>query len=242
MGRMRLDRFFSSQEILSRKDVRTALKTGRITVNGAVVKKADLQIDAEADQVLLDGKAVLYEPYVYLMLNKPKGVVSATDDKTHTTVLDLVPPELFRSDLFPAGRLDKDTTGFVLLTNDGDFAHRILAPGSHVEKHYEVQIDGRLTEREEDIIRNGAVLADGYECMPCELTLLIDADRPTYEIVLHEGKYHQIKRMFGTVQRGVVDLKRIQIGGLFLDEKLPEGACRKIVHKELGLILCKSHE
>lgn len=240
MERMRLDRFFSSQEILSRKDVRTALKAGRIAVNGTVAKKADLQINAETDRITLDGKAVEYEPYVYLMLNKPKGVVSATDDKTHKTVLDLVPSELFRSDLFPAGRLDKDTTGFVLLTNDGDFAHRILAPGSHVEKHYEVQIDGPLTESEEEIIRNGAVLADGYECMPCELRLLIDAAWPTYEIVLHEGKYHQIKRMFGTVQKGVVELKRIQIGGLLLDKKLPEGACRKIVHKEFELILCKS--
>ena len=242
MGKMRLDRFFSSQEILSRKDVRTALKYGRIAVNGTVIKKADLQIDPQTDRITLDNADVSYEPFVYLMLNKPKGVVSATDDKTHTTVLDLVPPELFRSDLFPAGRLDKDTTGFVLLTNDGDFAHRILAPGSHIEKHYEVLIDGRLTAEEEEYIRKGTVLADGYACMPCELTLLRDEAWPTYEIVLHEGKYHQIKRMFGTVQKGVVELKRTKMGGLTLDENLKEGECRKIVHKELDLILCKSYD
>lgn len=242
MGKMRLDRFFSSQEILSRKDVRTALKNGRITVNGTVVKKADLQIDPQTDRITLDNADVSYEPFVYLMLNKPKGVVSATDDKTHTTVLDLVPPELFRSDLFPAGRLDKDTTGFVLLTNDGDFAHRILAPGSHIKKHYEVQIDGRLTQEEETYIRNGTVLADGYECMPCGLTLLADEDWPKYEIVLQEGKYHQIKRMFGTVQKGVVELKRTKMGALSLDENLKEGECRKIVHKELELILCKNDD
>lgn len=239
MGKMRLDRFFSSQEILSRKDIRTALKLGRITVNGAPAKKADMQVDAETDEIRLDGRAVSYEPYVYLMLNKPQGIVSATDDKTHTTVLDLVPPELYRSDLFPAGRLDKDTTGFVLLTNDGAFAHQILAPGRHVEKHYEVRIDGLLTEAEENVLRKGAVLADGYECMPCELTLLEKSAQPLYEIVLREGKYHQIKRMFGTQGQGVVSLKRTQIGGLLLDRNLPEGGCRKIVHKEKELILCR---
>ena len=225
MERMRLDRFFSSQEILSRRDVRDAVKRDRILVNGTAAKKPDMQIDVQKDQILLDGQAVVYEPFVYLMLNKPQGVVSATDDKIHRTVLDLVPPELFRSDLFPAGRLDKDTTGFVLLTNDGAFAHRILSPGSHVEKQYEVLIDGPLTPEQEETIRNGAVLA---------------GETPLYEIVLREGKYHQIKRMFGTVGRGVLTLKRTRIGGLFLDTDLEEGDCKKIVHKEIGLILCNS--
>jgi len=240
MERMRLDRFFSSQEILSRKDVRSAVKHGRILVNGMAAKKTDVQIDAQKDQIFLDGQAVPYEPFVYLMLNKPQGVVSTTNDKTHRTVLDLVPPELFRSDLFPAGRLDKDTTGFVLLTNDGAFAHRILSPGNHVEKQYEVQIDGPLSPEQEETIRNGAVLADGYACMPCRLALMKAGENPIYEIVLREGKYHQIKRMFGTVRRGVLTLKRTRIGGLFLDADLAEGACKKIVHKEIDLILCNS--
>ena len=240
MERMRLDRFFSSQEILSRRDVRGAVKHGRILVNGAAAKKPDMQIDVQKDQILLDGQAVIYEPFVYLMLNKPQGVVSATDDKIHRTVLDLVPPELFRSDLFPAGRLDKDTTGFVLLTNDGAFAHRILSPGSHVEKQYEVLIDGPLTPEQEEKIRSGAVLADGYECMPCRLTLLKAGKTPLYEIVLREGKYHQIKKMFGTVGRGVLTLKRTRIGVWFLDANLEEGHGKKIVHIEIDLILCNS--
>ena len=239
MATMRLDRFFSSQEILSRKEVKEAVLKKQITVNGETAKKIDMQIDPQTAQVCYKGQAVAYEPFVYLMLNKPQGVVSATDDKMHRTVLDLVPPELYRSDLFPAGRLDKDTVGFVLLTNDGDFAHRILSPKSHVSKRYEVTIDGPITAQDEAQLRSGITLADGYICKPCTLTLLSDCENPVYEIILTEGKYHQIKRMFGSVGRGVVFLKRTHIGGLELDKTLPECGCRKIMHKEILEILCK---
>lgn len=239
MATMRLDRFFSSQEILSRKEVKEAVLKKQITVNGETAKKIDMQIDPQTAQVCYKGQAVAYEPFVYLMLNKPQGVVSATEDKTHRTVLDLVPPELYRSDLFPAGRLDKDTVGFVLLTNDGDFAHRILSPKSHVSKRYEVTIDGPITAQDEEQLRSGITLADGYICKPCTLTLLSDCENPVYEIILTEGKYHQIKRMFGSVGRGVVFLKRTHIGGLELDKTLPECGCRKIMHKEILEILCK---
>lgn len=232
--------FFSSQEILSRKEVRSAIKQKRITVNGSPAQKVDMSIDAEVDIICLDGRAIHYEPLIYLMLNKPQGVVSATEDRSHMTVLDLVPPDLFRSDLFPAGRLDKDTTGFVLLTNDGDFSHHILAPDTHIEKRYEVIVDGTLSTEEENLIRKGVTLADGYTCRPCGLMLINAGQTPSYEVILHEGKYHQIKRMFGTVGKGVLALKRTQIGGLVLDPSLPEGACRKIMHKEIDLILCNS--
>lgn len=239
MATMRLDRFFSSQEILSRKEVKEAVSKKQITVNGETAKKIDMQIDPQTAQVCYKGQAVAYEPFVYLMLNKPQGVVSATEDKMHRTVLDLVPPELYRSDLFPAGRLDKDTVGFVLLTNDGDFAHRILSPKSHVSKRYEVTIDGSITAQDEEQLRSGITLADGYVCKPCALTLLCGCENPVYEIILTEGKYHQIKRMFGSVGRGVLFLKRTHIGGLELDKKLPECGCRKIMHKEIDEILCK---
>ena len=236
---MRLDRFFSSQEILSRKEVKEAVRKKEITVNGQIANKIEMQIDPQTAQVCYKGQAVLYEPFIYLMMNKPQGVVCATEDKIHKTVLDLVPKELFRSDLFPAGRLDKDTVGFVLLTNDGDFAHRILSPKSHVSKRYEVRIDGRITAQEEELLRHGITLADGYVCKPCTLTLIDDCESPVYEIILIEGKYHQIKRMFGSVGRGVLFLKRTHIGGVELDKNLPECRCRKMMHKEIDQILCK---
>ena len=233
MKRMRLDRFFSSQEILSIKEVRSAIKQKRITVNGSPAQKVDMSIDAEVDIICLDGRAIHYEPFIYLMLNKPQVVVSATEDRSHMTVLDLVPPDLFRSDLFPAGRLDKDTTGFVLLTNDGDFSHHILAPDTHIEKRYEVIVDCTLSTEEENLIRKGVTLADGYTCRPCGLMLINAGQTPSYEVILHEGKYHQIKRMFSKHGITVEELKRIKMGSLELDKSLKEGECRYLTAREL---------
>lgn len=239
MTLMRLDRFFSSQEILSRKEVKKLIHHGEILVNGNIVKSSDQKVDTQKDKISYRGNVIEYKPYIYIMLNKPAGVVSSTSDKINKTVIDLLPQELFRTDLFPAGRLDKDTTGFVLITNDGEFAHNMLSPKNHVKKFYLVELDGSIAKPDIELIERGAVLADGYICKPAQITLLEDTDNPLLEIVLVEGKYHQIKRMFGVIGRGVNSLKRVRIGNLFLDERLKEGYAREITNKEISLILDK---
>ena len=239
MAKLRLDRFFSSQDLLSRSEIHPLLRSGAILVNGIPAKSGEQKIDTDSDTVSLHGEVVPYKPYIYLMLNKPKGVVSATDDKTHTTVLDLVPPGLYRSGLFPAGRLDRDTVGFVLLTDDGNFAHEILSPKRHVEKAYHVRLDGPLSTEAIAALEKGATLADGTVCRPARIRLLEGGERPLAEIVLVEGKYHQVKRMFGVVGLGVDELKRVRIGGLCLDETLADGECREILHNEVEKILVK---
>ncbi|WMJ23615.1 pseudouridine synthase [Paludicola sp. MB14-C6] len=239
MPTMRLDKFFSSQEILSRKEVKAEVKKGTIKVNDTIPSSPEYKMDTDKDIVTYKGKEIPYKPYVYIMLNKPQGVVSATDDKINKTVLDLVPKELFRSDLFPAGRLDKDTVGFVLITNDGDFAHNILSPKNHIEKKYLVRLDKSITEEEIQQVEQGITLADGTVCRPASIQVIEAGETPLLEIVISEGKYHQIKRMFGVVNCGVTYLKRTQMGGLRLDEDLPEGICREIMHNELHKILLK---
>lgn len=239
MPKMRLDRFFSSQELLSRSELKAAVKKGAVKINDRVAKMRDEQVDTDCDEVYLHNEEVLYKPYIYIMLNKPMGVVSATEDKKNETVLSLVPANLYRSDLFPAGRLDKDTEGFVILTNDGDFGHKILSPKNHVEKFYHARLDGRLTADGISALEKGVTLADGSVCAPARLRVLEDLDEPLVEIVLTQGKYHQVKRMFGVIGLGVNSLKRTQIGGLSLDDNLPSGGCREIMHKEIGKILDK---
>lgn len=239
MAIMRLDKFFSSQEILSRKDIKTAIRHGAVAINGIPAKNVDIKVNTDSDIVSLNGKEIKYKPFVYIMLNKPKGVVSATDDKINKTVLDLVPDQLKRNDLFPAGRLDKDSEGFVLITNDGDFAHKILSPKKHVPKKYVVELDGRVTKDIIKAMRDGVTLSDGSLCKSADVKLLNDNAESTVEIVLSEGKYHQIKRMFGLFDLGVNSLKRISIGGLELDENLAPGKCREMLHKEVEKILGK---
>ncbi|MEG2813655.1 MAG: pseudouridine synthase [Oscillospiraceae bacterium] len=237
MPLMRLDKFFASQEILTRKEIRPLLKKGNIKINGVLAKAPDQKIDTENDVIMLFNQIISYQPYVYLMLNKPQGYVSSTNDKINKTVLDLVPNELFRSGLFPAGRLDKDSTGFVLLTNDGDFSHRILSPKNHVPKIYIVRIDNEISDENIKNIESGVTLADGYQCRPCEIEMLENSENPLLKVILHEGKYHEIKRMFGVYDCGVLSLKRIQIGGLKLDENLPEGSVKVILHNDVESIL-----
>lgn len=237
MALMRLDRFFSSQGLLSRKEVRPLLKTGSIAINGEPAKLPDQQLDPERDEVTLYGERVNYREHIYLMLNKPQGYVSSTEDSRSPTVLELVSPELRRRGLFPAGRLDKDSTGFVLLTDNGSFAHRILSPKNHVEKEYEVGLDAPLDERGIARMTEGVTLADGTFCRCVRLNILTPGREPVVQIVLDEGKYHQIKRMFGVLGLGVNSLKRVRIGGLWLDENLAEGEYKEILHKEVENIL-----
>ncbi|MBQ1967353.1 MAG: rRNA pseudouridine synthase, partial [Clostridia bacterium] len=184
----RLDKLIASQGKLSRSDVKKMVKSSRVTVDGAVVKSADIKVDADKSVISVDGKALNYKKNIYIMLNKPQGVISASNDKTQKTVVDLVPPELYRDGLFPAGRLDGDTVGFVLITDDGDFAHRILSPKNHIMKTYHATLRSPLTEEDISAFKNGIELSDGTLCLEAEVRMLEKTDEPIAEVKICEGK------------------------------------------------------
>lgn len=232
----RLVKIIASQGKYSRSEVKKLVKAGLVTLNGEKVKSADVKADVEKDNIAVDGENISYKKHIYIMLNKPQGVVSATDDPVHKTVIDLVPPELFRKGLFPAGRLDGDTTGFVLITDDGDFAHRILSPKNHIMKTYHATLDHSLTDDDIKKFTGGIELRDGTLCLEAQVKMLTD-EPPVAEVKIHEGKYHQIKRMFAALGNRVVALKRVKMGGLDLDKSLKEGECREITAQELEFIV-----
>ena len=234
----RLDKIIASQGKYSRSEVKKLVKGGRITVGGTVVKSADMKLD-EGSDIAIDGVSINYRKHIYIMLNKPQGVISATEDRTQKTVLDLVPEELYRNGLFPAGRLDGDTTGFVLITDDGDFAHRILSPKNHIMKTYHATLRDELTD--DDIVRfkEGLTLGDGTECLDAYVRVLEKGETNLAEIKICEGKYHQVKRMFASIGNKVLALRRVKMGGLDLDSSLPEGECREITAEEIELLLEK---
>ena len=231
----RLDKIIASQGKYSRSEVKKLVKAGLVTLNGEKVKSADVKADAERDTVTVDGETICYKKHIYIMLNKPQGVVSATDDPIHKTVIDLVPPSLFRQGLFPAGRLDGDTTGFVLITDDGDFAHRILSPKNHIMKTYHATLDRPLTDEDIKRFTEGIELRDGTLCLEAQVRM-INSEPPVAEVKIHEGKYHQVKRMFAALDNRVVALRRVKMGGLEMDEALAEGKCRELTAEELAKI------
>lgn len=231
---MRLDKFVADAAQLTRSAARGLIAKGRVTVNGQVCKKADCAL-REGDSVCADGKPLACEEYVYIMLNKPAGVVSASTDGRDKTVVDLVGGAFPRRQLFPAGRLDKTSTGFVLLTDDGAFAHDILAPKRHVPKTYRVVLDAPVTPAMVKAFAAGVTLADGQTMQPARL-IPDEADPFAATVVLRQGVYHQIKRMFGVLDAGVDQLHRTAIGGLALDEGLAPGAWRLITPEEKALI------
>ena len=231
---MRLDKFVADAAQLTRSSARTLIAKGRVTVNGQVCKKADCALK-EGDAVCADGKPLASEEYVYIMLNKPAGVVSASTDGRDKTVVDLVGGAYPRRQLFPAGRLDKTSTGFVLLTDDGAFAHDILAPKRHVPKTYRVVLDAPVTPAMVEAFAAGVTLADGQTMQPARL-IPDEADPFAATVVLRQGVYHQIKRMFGVLGAGVNGLHRTAIGGLPLDESLAPGAWRLITPEEKALL------
>lgn len=231
---MRLDKYLAETAQCTRSEAKTLLQKGRVTVNGAVCKKGDAQLKA-GDAVAVDGKTLQYQKFVYLMLNKPAGVVSASTDKRDTTVVDLVGGAYPRRELFPAGRLDKTSTGFVLLTDDGGFAHDILAPKRHVSKTYTVVLDTPLTAEMQAGFARGVTLADGTELSPAEVEALTE-DGLTVRVTLKQGVYHQIKRMFGVYGAGVNALHRDAIGGLALDKTLEPGQWRELSDEEVAKI------
>ena len=233
---MRLDKYISSQKAeLSRSMVRELCRKGLVTVNGETVRSSDIHINEDADEIKVSGETVGYRKHIYIMLNKPAGVVCATRDSLSETVLELIPPELRRRGLFPAGRLDKDTEGFVLITDDGALAHRMLSPKSHVPKTYFVRTEYALDPKLVPSFAEGLAIDGGEVCLPAELTLSDNAFE--CRLVIHEGKYHQVKRMFEACGNRVVFLKRISIGSLALDEDLPLGGCLEILHKDVEKLL-----
>lgn len=232
----RLDKLIASQGRFSRREVQELIKNGAVKVNGITVRDRGAKSDDEKDTVTVNGEQLDFQRFVYIMLNKPKGFVSATNDKNEKTVIDLVPKEFKGRNLFPAGRLDITTTGFVLVTDDGDFAHRILSPKNHIEKTYEARLAESVTEGQLEAVRNGIELKDGTKCLPAKVTVLADGEKPLVEIKICEGKYHQIKRMFAAAGNGVIELKRTQMGRLTLDPSLKEGECRLLDAHEVQKI------
>ncbi len=232
----RLDKILASQGTLSRRDVKDLIKKGLVTVNGKVVKDSSQKIDENSDVVTVNGDEVILKKHIYIMMNKPQGVISASDGKDEKTVVDLVPDALFRKGLFPAGRLDKDTTGFVLITDDGDFAHKILSPKNHIFKTYIAGLEHDLTDNDVKMLENGITLGDGTVLKEAKVEIMQTGDTPFVKIMICEGKYHQVKRMFAAAGNKVVSLHRSKMGNLELDSTLKPGECREITPEELVLV------
>ena len=233
MPLQRLDKLLSDSGHFTRSEARNAIRAGRVRVNGVAVRKPEQKYDADTDAITVDGEALSCTAFRYLMLHKPAGVLSATDDPKQTTVLDLLPPHLQKQGLFPVGRLDKDTTGLLLLTNDGDFAHRVISPKKHVPKRYRAALDGPIGPEDIAAFAEGLVLADGTKCLPAALER---AESGEGIVTVYEGKYHQVKRMFAARGRTVTALHRERIGALWLDDALPPGAFRELRPEELDAI------
>ena len=229
-----MDKYLSVAANISRADAKKLIKCGRVSVGGKLVKKAEDKVSIE-EEVLLDGKPISYKKYVYIIMNKPSGILSAATDKRVKTVVDIIPENLKREGLFPVGRLDKTTTGLLIITNDGDFAHKTISPKSYIEKCYYTELDGELTAENKQKIEGGITLSDGTVCRPAKIEMI--SKREVY-ITISEGKYHEIKRMFGVVGLGVNSLHRVSIGGLKLPEGLKTGECVEIGQDELNLINC----
>ena len=228
----RIDKIIASQGQYSRKEVKALIAKGRIAVDGRVVSSSSEKADPLTTQISIDGKSLAFKRNLYLMLHKPKGYVSATEDRDHPTVLELVPQEYRGRNLFPAGRLDRDTTGLMIITDDGVLAHNILAPKKHVPKLYHVELDIPVTEEMRLGFSEGVMLNDGVS----KAADLIKTGEKTAEVTLREGRYHQIKRMFGCFGAEVVELKRLGMGRLTLPADLAEGECREMSEEELALL------
>lgn len=229
----RIDKIIGNQTEYSRKDVKKLVLQKRVRVNGELIIKSDIKINPETDSISIDGKDINVTENVYLILNKPQGYISATEDRSQKTVLDLIDEKYSHRELFPAGRLDKDTTGMMIITDDGQFAHNILAPKKHISKTYEVEIDIPVTEEMKLGFEKGVNLNDGV----CKTAKLEITGENTAVVVLTEGRYHQIKRMFGCFGAKVTKLHRIAMGFLELPKDLKEGESRELSKQELELLI-----
>lgn len=228
----RLDKIISNQLGYTRKEVKELIRHKRIKINDITVSKSDMKIDYKIDKIKIDNNEIIIKNDVYLILNKPKGYISATEDRTTPTVLDLVPQEYLHRNLFPVGRLDKDTTGLMIITDDGQFAHNILSPKKHIKKTYQVTIDIPINNEMVNGFKTGVTLNDGI-CKPASLEII---GPYTAKVTLTEGRYHQIKRMFGCYKAKVIELERISMGNLILPNNLSLGECRELTEEELNKI------
>jgi len=237
---MRLDKFLANSGIGTRKEVKIILKKGKIKVNEKIVKDAKMQVDEIKDDVKIEGEKITYKPFVYIMMNKPSGVISATEDGKHKTVIDLLCEKYKNYKVFPVGRLDIDTEGLLLLTNDGVLAHNLLSPKKHVDKKYYVELKEPLTIEKKKILENGIKLEENFVTKKAKIEI-IDKDEDievnSVFITISEGKFHQVKRMFKFVENEVLYLKRVKMGKLLLPENLKLGEYRELSEEEMDLIL-----
>lgn len=234
--KQRIDKILSNLGYGTRSELKKICKNGLVKVNGKVINNPGVQVDTEKDEIIFDGEKVNYKEFIYLMLNKPDGYISATFDKKDPIVLDLINKEDLIFEPFPVGRLDKDTEGLLVLTNDGQLAHRVLSPKKHVPKTYYAKVQGVVTDEDIKAFAEGVTLDDGYETMPAELVILKSDEISEIELTIHEGKFHQVKRMFESVDKKVIYLKRLSMGKLKLDEALALGEYRELTDEEVKMI------
>jgi len=236
MNQIRLDKFISERTEYSRSVIKQLVKSGKVLVDGKAAKAADMKIIPGENMVCVDGNEIRESRFRYILLNKPAGYVCSTDDKDGETVMKLLPPEMRTKNMFPAGRLDKDSLGALLITDDGELAHRILAPKSHIPKIYIVKLDRPFESEYINKFKNGITLKDGEQCLPAKVRRAENCEKLAF-VELCEGKYHQVKRMFAAVENHVETLMRISLGGLVLPEKLAVGECMELLHKDVENLL-----
>ena len=233
MEKQRLDKIIASTGKWSRREVKLLVRQGLVLVDGLPARTPEDKVDAEASQITVNGEALCWRKYTWVMLNKPAGYLSATEDGKGETVLDLLPQELQKQNLFPVGRLDKDTEGLLLLTNEGGLAHDLLSPRHHVDKVYYARVDGRLTEEDCRAFEAGITLGDGLVCQPAGLEILSAGETSEAYVTLREGKFHQVKRMLAFLGKPVTYLERVRMGNLTLDENLDRGSYRFLTETEI---------
>ena len=234
--KLRIDKILSNLGYGSRAELKVYCKKGMVKVNDKVISNPGTQVDTDVDKIEFNNEVVNYREFVYIMMNKPDGYLSATFDKRDPIVLDLIDSSYLAFEPFPVGRLDKDTEGLLVLTNDGQLAHRVLSPKKHVPKTHYAKIEGRVTEEDIKVFEAGVTLDDGYKTMPAQLKILESGEQSEIELTIHEGKFHQVKRMFESVGKKVVYLKRLSMGKLMLDENLGLGEYRELTDEEVKLI------
>lgn len=229
----RVDKILSNYGFGTRKEIKQLVRNGEVKVDGEVISDSGMHVDPKKSQIEISGQKLNYRQYIYIMMNKPAGVISATFDNRHETVVDILPEEYKCFELFPVGRLDIDTEGLLLLTNDGQLAHELLSPKKHVPKKYFAYIEGEVSEDDVKKFEEGILLDDGYKTLPAELYILDKGIKSSVEVVIYEGKFHQVKRMFEAVDKKVSFLKRVTMGNLVLDRELELGECRELTEEEL---------
>jgi 16S rRNA pseudouridine516 synthase len=229
----RLDKVLAHMGIGTRKEIKKLVKAGRVNINGTIANDPGIHVTPDQDEITVDGIPIHYREHIYLMMNKPQGVISATEDRFNEVITDLLEPEHRVFDPFPVGRLDKDTEGLILLTSDGKLSHQLLSPKKHVPKTYFALVEGAVTEADREAFGNGITLDDGYQTMPGQLNILKSGLISEVELTIYEGKYHQVKRMFEAVGKRVKFLKRIAMGPLSLDPDLEPGEYRELSEKEI---------